>query len=162
MYHRTREFLSQYGYRQYEISNYARPGRECRHNIGYWTGVPYLGLGLGAASYMEGERFSNSRSMEEYLREPGRRIEAQRLTKKDKEEEFFFLGLRLTKGVSLEEFERRFGVPAKQVYPGIMERLAKENAAVLKDGRFFLTEYGMDVSNYVMAQFLQQEEQENF
>ena len=162
MYHRTREFLSQYGYRQYEISNYARPGRECRHNIGYWTGVPYLGLGLGAASYMEGERFSNSRGMEEYLREPGRRIEAQRLTKKDKEEEFFFLGLRLTKGVSLEEFERRFGVPAKQVYPGIMERLAKENAAVLKDGRFFLTEYGMDVSNYVMAQFLQQEEQENF
>ena len=160
MYHRTREFLSQYGYRQYEISNYARPGRECRHNIGYWTGVPYLGLGLGAASYMEGERFSNSRSMEEYLREPGRRIEAQRLTKKDKEEEFFFLGLRLTKGVSLEEFERRFGVPAKQVYPGIMERLAEENAAVLKDGRFFLTEYGMDVSNYVMAQFLQQEEQQ--
>ena len=158
MYERTEEILSEYGYHRYEISNYARPGRECRHNIGYWTGVPYLGLGLGAASYMEGERFSNSRSMEEYLREPGRRFEAQRLTKKDREEEFFFLGLRLTKGVSLEEFERRFGVPAKQVYPGIMERLAEENAAVLKDGRFFLTEYGMDVSNYVMAQFLQQEE----
>ena len=111
---------------------------------------------------MEGERVSNSRGMEEYLREPGRRIEAQRLTNKDKEEEFFFLGLRLKKGVSLEEFERRFGVPAKQVDPGSIERLTTGNAAVLKDGRFFLTEYVMDVSNYVMAQFLQQEEQENF
>ena len=77
------------------------------------------------------------------------------LTKKEMEEEFFFLGLRLAAGVSLKEFERRFGLTAEEVYPGLMERMVKEGAAVLERDRFFLTEYGFDVSNYVMAQFLQ-------
>ena len=75
--------------------------------------------------------------------------------KKDMEEEFFYVGLRLVQGVSLKEFEERFGERAQDVYPGLMERLEKEGAAVLSDGRFRLTDYGMDVSNYVMAEFLQ-------
>ncbi len=156
MYHKTREFLASCGYERYEISNYAKPGRECRHNIGYWTGVPYLGLGLGAASYIEGIRFSNTRNLKEYLAgKPGDDRDRQVLTKKEMEEEFFFLGLRLAAGVSLKEFERRFGLTAEEVYPGLMERMVKEGAAVLERDRFFLTEYGFDVSNYVMAQFLQ-------
>lgn len=158
MYHETRAFLDSCGYERYEISNYAKPGRECRHNIGYWTGVPYLGLGLGAASYIEGIRFSNTRNLKEYLAgKPGNDRDRQVLTKKDMEEEFFFLGLRLAAGVSLKEFERRFGVPAEEVYPGLMERMVKEGAALLERDRFFLTEYGIDVSNYVMAQFLQED-----
>ena len=156
MYHKTREFLASCGYERYEISNYAKPGRECRHNIGYWTGVPYLGLGLGAASYIEGIRFSNTRNLKEYLAgKPGDDRDRQVLTQKEMEEEFFFLGLRLAAGVSLKEFERRFGLTAEEVYPGLMERMVKEGAAVLERDRFFLTEYGFDVSNYVMAQFLQ-------
>ena len=156
MYHKTREFLASCGFERYEISNYAKPGRECRHNIGYWTGVPYLGLGLGAASYIEGIRFSNTRNLKEYLAgKPGDDRDRQVLTKKEMEEEFFFLGLRLAAGVSLKEFERRFGLTAEEVYPGLMERMVKEGAAVLERDRFFLTEYGFDVSNYVMAQFLQ-------
>lgn len=156
MYHKTREFLASCGYERYEISNYAKPGRECRHNIGYWTGVPYLGLGLGAASYIEGIRFSNTRNLKEYLAgKQGDDRDRQMLTKKEMEEEFFFLGLRLAAGVSLKEFERRFGLTAEEVYPGLMERMVKEGAAVLERDRFFLTEYGFDVSNYVMAQFLQ-------
>lgn len=156
MYHKTREFLASCGFERYEISNYAKPDRECRHNIGYWTGVPYLGLGLGAASYIEGIRFSNTRNLKEYLAgKPGDDRDRQVLTKKEMEEEFFFLGLRLAAGVSLKEFERRFGLTAEEVYPGLMERMVKEGAAVLERDRFFLTEYGFDVSNYVMAQFLQ-------
>ena len=157
MYHRTKAFLRECGYERYEISNYAKPGFACLHNIGYWTGVPYLGLGLGAASYLNEKRFSGHADMETYLASAAGTYENEvQLTKKDMEEEFFFLGLRLTKGVSLAEFEERFGEDAAAVYPGVMERFVKEGAAVLSDGRFFLTDYGMDVSNYVMAEFLQE------
>lgn len=157
MYHRTKAFLRECGYERYEISNYAKPGFACLHNIGYWTGVPYLGLGLGAASYLNEKRFSGHGDMETYLASTAGTYENEvQLTKKDMEEEFFFLGLRLTKGVSLAEFKERFGEDAAAVYPGVMERFVREGAANLSDGRFFLTDYGMDVSNYVMAEFLQE------
>lgn len=155
MYHRTKEFLQGFGYERYEISNYAKAGKECRHNVGYWTGVPYLGLGLGASSYVDGRRFKNDSSLASYLSsEPGRRFEEEILTKKDMEEEFFFVGLRMVQGVLLKEFEDRFHEKAESVYPGLMERFVREGAAVIENGRFKLTDYGMDVSNYVMAEFL--------
>ena len=156
MYHETKRFLQDCGYERYEISNYAKPGRACRHNIGYWTGLPYLGLGLGASSYMDGCRFAVNSDMKQYLEEkPGMFTDVEKLTKKDMEEEFFYVGLRMTAGVSLPEFERRFGVSAKDVYPGLMEMFVEEKAAVFQGDRFVLTDYGLDVSNYIMAQFLQ-------
>ena len=156
MYHETKRFLRDCGYERYEISNYAKPGRACRHNIGYWTGLPYLGLGLGASSYMDGCRFAVNSDMKQYLEEkPGMFTDVEKLTKKDMEEEFFYVGLRMTAGVSLPEFERRFGVSAKDVYPGLMETFVEEKAAVFQGDRFVLTDYGLDVSNYIMAQFLQ-------
>ena len=156
MYHETKRFLKDCGYERYEISNYAKPGRECRHNIGYWTGVPYLGLGLGASSYLDGCRFTVNPDMKQYLEEkPGMFTDIEKLTKKDMEEEFFYVGLRMTAGVSLSEFERRFGISAKEVYPGLMETFVKEKAARFEGDRFVLTDYGLDVSNYIMAQFLQ-------
>ena len=157
MYHETKRFLRDCGYERYEISNYAKPGRACRHNIGYWTGLPYLGLGLGASSYMDGCRFAVNSDMKQYLEEkPGMFTDVEKLTKKDMEEEFFYVGLRMTAGVSLPEFERRFGVSAKDVYPGLMEMFVEEKAAVFQGDRFVLTDYGLDVSNYIMAQFLQE------
>ena len=156
MYHETKRFLKDCGYERYEISNYAKPGRECRHNIGYWTGVPYLGLGLGASSYLDGCRFTVNPDMKQYLEEkPGMFTDIEKLTKKDMEEEFFYVGLRMTAGVSLSEFERRFGISAKEVYPGLMDTFVKEKAARFEGDRFVLTDYGLDVSNYIMAQFLQ-------
>ena len=156
MYHETKRFLKDCGYERYEISNYAKPGRECRHNIGYWTGVPYLGLGLGASSYLDGCRFTVNPDMKQYLEEkPGMFADIEKLTKKDMEEEFFYVGLRMTAGVSLSEFERRFWISAKEVYPGLMETFVKEKAARFEGDRFVLTDYGLDVSNYIMAQFLQ-------
>ena len=156
MYHETKRFLKDCGYERYEISNYAKPGRECSHNIGYWTGVPYLGLGLGASSYLDGCWFTVNPDMKQYLEEkPGMFTDIEKLTKKDMEEEFFYVGLRMTAGVSLSEFERRFGISAKEVYPGLMETFVKEKAARFEGDRFVLTDYGLDVSNYIMAQFLQ-------
>ena len=156
MYHETKRFLRDCGYERYEISNYAKPGRACRHNIGYWTGLPYLGLGLGASSYMDGCRFAVNSDMKQYLEEkPGMFTDVEKLTKKDMEEEFFYVGLRMTAGVSLSEFERRFGMSAEEVYPGLMETFVEEKAAEFRGDRFVLTDYGLDVSNYIMAQFLQ-------
>ena len=155
MYHRTKEYLKRQGYKRYEISNYAREGRECRHNIGYWSNVPYLGLGLGASSYVDGRRFRNEDDLSAYLEGcPKTRFDEEILSIRDMEEEFFYVGLRLTSGVSLEEFENRFHIRAEEVYPGVMEKFVRDGAAVIENGRFRLTDYGMDVSNYVMAGFL--------
>lgn len=157
MYRITGDFLKNCGYTRYEISNYARPGYACRHNLGYWSGVPYLGFGLGAASYFQGARFSNTSDMDEYLKSPpGTQVERTMLSVRDLQEEFFFVGLRKTAGVPLAEFEQRFHVRAQEIYPGVMERFIREGAAELTpDGYFRLTEFGLDVSNYVMAEFLQ-------
>ncbi len=164
MYHRTKEILEEYGYKRYEISNYAKAGKECRHNIGYWTGTWYLGLGLGASSFFGGKRYKNTDILAEYLSadfktapggDGGICREIEEVTDRSLEEEYFFLGLRMCDGVSLAEFERRFGVSAEDVYPGIMEKFADQKLAVLSGDRFYLTDFGIDVSNYVMAQFLQ-------
>ena len=109
MYEDVAKVLGEYDYRQYEISNYAKENRECRHNEGYWQRKDYLGLGLGAASLIGNERFTNTRDMQEYLENSGgpERIRKDRevLTEKDEMAEFMFLGLRMTEGVSKAEFQ---------------------------------------------------------
>ena len=165
MYHFTKQFLKENGYGRYEISNYAKQGRECRHNIGYWNGTEYLGLGLGAASLFRDERFHVTRSMEDYLsmteddfacrkhhedREP--------LTRQAAMEEFMFLGLRLTAGISAADFERRFQRAIEAVYGSALSKFREEGLLEIEgegDGRRYrLTERGLDVSNYVVAGFL--------
>lgn len=158
MYRLTGELLGKYGYHRYEISNYALPGHECRHNLVYWRRGNYLGLGLGAASLIENVRFRNSGKMEDY--EKARREEEQALSKEEQMEEFMFLGLRTTKGVSGREFLRLFGSTIDQIYPGIVEGfcgkglLERKTDAETGEERIALTEYGMDVCNPVMAEFL--------
>ena len=165
MYARTAEILAEYGFFQYEISNYARPGYACRHNIGYWTGVEYLGLGLGASSLVGGKRFQVTADLNRYLvftkEELAARAqyeEIHELSRQERMEEFMFLGLRLTGGVRTAEFERRFGVAMEAVYGEVIERLLKEGlleASVQTDSHIRLTEYGLDVSTYALAEFLQ-------
>lgn len=170
MYDRTREILSEYGYRQYEISNYAREGYRCRHNVGYWTGVPYAGLGLGASSLMDDVRFKNTDQMDEYLRfmesgkaeAPDRRSwrswEVHRgtepLSESDRMAEFMILGLRMTDGVSRAEFSRRFGRDLTGMYGDVIVRHVSEGLLADQDGRVFLTEAGLSLANYVMCDFL--------
>lgn len=155
MYERTGILLREAGYERYEISNYARPGCQCRHNIGYWKRVPYLGFGIGAASLFEEERFSNTRTLSQYLENPlEARREVQRLSVQEQMEEFMFLGLRLTAGVLEDDFFHKFHRPLMEVYGETVRKNQADGLLVHRDGRLFLTGRGVDVSNYVFAQFL--------
>ena len=165
IYHFTRTFLAEQGYGRYEISNYAKPGRECLHNTGYWREVPYLGLGLGAASCINGTRFSNERDLDTYLHldfseEGGSsalallRGTVEELTREAQMEEFMFLGLRMTKGISEIDFVSMFGVKIEGVYGPVIERLIGDGLLKREGVWISLTEWGMDVSNFVLSEFL--------
>ncbi len=158
MYWHGRKFLEEQGFSCYEISNYARPSKECRHNLGYWTGKEYLGIGLGASSYFNGKRFHNTDSMKEYLQmsdKPDRiRIEEEIVTKKRAMEEVAFLGLRLTKGIDMMDFEKRFECRFQDVYGDVMKRFLSMGFLAINGPYLCLTEKGIDVSNQIMAEFL--------
>ena len=161
MYEDTARILGDYGFEQYEISNYARDGKACIHNIGYWTGVSYLGLGLGAASLMDGCRFTNITSLERYTtasRKPdfpdNIRKDLIKLTRQEQMEEFMFLGLRLRSGISKAEFAQRFGIPIEEIYGDVIRRYKEPALLQEENGRIFLSRHGIHVSNTVMADFL--------
>lgn len=158
MYERTGEILEEYGCRQYEISNYAREGYRCRHNLGYWTGREYLGLGLGASSLWRDTRFRNTESMEEYLKDSGNlpkiRREEEKLSASDRQSEYMILGLRLMEGISLAGFRETFGTDVRKVWPGVLEKY--EGYGLLEEaaGRLKFTGEGISLSNVVLAEFL--------
>lgn len=161
MYEDTARILGEYGFEQYEISNYAKGGKACIHNIGYWTGVSYLGLGLGAASLMDGCRFTNTTSLERYTtasRKPdfpdNIRKDLIKLTRQEQMEEFMFLGLRLRSGISKAEFAKRFGIPIEEIYGDVIRRYKELALLQEENGRIFLSRHGIHVSNTVMADFL--------
>lgn len=158
MYEDTAAILEEYGYEQYEISNYAKKGRRCRHNVGYWTRCDYLGLGLGAASLWGKKRFSNTADMEEYLRNsafPERiRLMEPVLSREDEMAEFMFLGLRMTEGVSEAAFRQEFGVEMREIYGEVLKKYTGMELLEEKDGWIFLTRKGIHVSNSVMSDFL--------
>ena len=160
------------GYKRYEISNYARDGYECRHNLGYWRRVPYLGVGLGAASLIGEERFSDLRDIYAYI-DAAKKVSdiyysgderdiaatpfvagRQTLSRREQMDEFFYLGLRQTKGVWRRDFVEMFGMDPEPIYGEAIERLKDEELLKTKEGRFWLTEKGLDLSNYALAQFL--------
>ena len=164
MYRRTKSILKEYGYRRYEISNYAIPGKECRHNLGYWTGVPYLGFGIGAASYLTEKgypypsRFSNVRDLKAYLAQPFRpfcqRPEYEILNEASCMEEYIFLGLRKMQGVSVKKFNRTFSKTMDQVYGKVIDSYLSMGLLETADGFLRLTEKGIDVSDYIFADFM--------
>lgn len=156
MYTLTKQLLEDYGYHRYEISNYALSGRECRHNLVYWTGGEYLGLGLGASSFIKNTRYKNTSDLNTYLERKGNalREDIQVLTISDRMEEFMFLGLRLTEGVRKAEFFHLFGRTMDDVYGEVLRKNQNDGLLVSTPQRVFLTPRGVDLSNYVLAQFL--------
>ena len=181
MYELTETFLHTKGYERYEISNYAKPGYECRHNCGYWTRKDYLGLVLGASSLVEHQRFQNTSELKTYLEQEyspqcegqheriaetiqlqeetgltqtGHHIHIETLDKKSEMEEFMFLGLRLMAGISRQQFEKKFQVTLNSVYGEVLRKLKGEQLIEEVAGYVRLTEHGIDVSNYVLAEFL--------
>ncbi|WP_029504677.1 radical SAM family heme chaperone HemW [Lachnoclostridium phytofermentans] len=158
MYEHTKTILLSHGYNRYEISNYAKPGKECLHNIGYWKRVEYLGLGLGASSLLYHVRYRNLDTIISYEKAlessmKVRQVE-EKLSKKAEMEEFMFLGLRLCEGVSKKDFKRQFSLTMEEVYGNKLVQLQKAGLLMNVEDNVFLTDRGIDLSNQVFTEFL--------
>lgn len=154
MYEATGRILKEQGYLHYEISNYAKPGRECCHNLGYWQRRDYLGFGLGASTLLNPVRYKNTEDLEAYLGGDFSKKEFFVLTKDNQIEETMFLGLRVLEGVSKEQFREQFSCELRVVYRKELEKLEKEGL-LEEEGDFVrLTSRGIDLSNPVLAEFL--------
>lgn len=159
MYQKTKELLSAAGYERYEISNYAKPGYESRHNCSYWTGIDYLGVGLGASSLIQKNRYRNKENMECYLKtlvqnKVVRQLE-ETLDKQSEIEEYMILGLRMMKGVSKSEFFKRFGETMDMKYGEVLAQLKSLELITEKDDFVCLTEKGINVSNEIFTMFME-------
>jgi len=154
----ARSFLRNAGYRQYEISNFALPGFESRHNQKYWRLEPYFGLGAGAHSFDGEWRWTNETSPEAYAQKLARGeaplAETRRLTVEELGEEFFFLGLRQAEGVDLSEARQRWGEPALARWMSVIEELAERGLLVRQNDKVRLAEHALLVSNEIFQEFL--------
>lgn len=158
MYYYTLEFLKSKGYYQYEISNFSKINKECKHNLVYWDLNEYLGCGSSAHSYINGFRFRNHEDIISYIKsiEKGNSpiVEKRKNTLQDNIEEFMFMGLRKIKGISEEEFEFRFGVSINEIYGDIIKKYKDIGLLIDKGNRLFLSSRGIEISNTIMADFI--------
>lgn len=164
MYELTKELLEGHGYHRYEISNYAKTGYECRHNLGYWECREYLGIGLGSSSLLNENRYTHITNLSRYLEWANAakkftdiaQIEENRevLTRDARMEEFMFLGLRKISGISKKQFQRIFGVELDSIYGKKIEALMQKGLLTIQGDYICLTEQGVDLSNFVLAEFL--------
>lgn len=158
IYYKTEELLQEAVYHRYEISNYAKDGKECQHNLGYWERKEYLGIGLGASSLIDNARFKNTDNLEYYLKHAEQLCKIQEnkepLSMKEQMEEFMFLGLRKMQGISEIEFAENFGQSIEECYGVQLKQLLAEGLLQRQGEQLMLTKRGIDVSNYVFAEFL--------
>ena len=158
MYHLAKKILEENGFNQYEISNYAKEGKECRHNLAYWNMDNWIGVGSAAASYINGKRIKNINSVEEYINSINEKGEAVEEiinnSKNDNMEEFMFMGLRKINGIDENEFKKRFSMNINDVYGEILNKYIGEGLLIRDSGMIFLSEKGIEISNIIMADFL--------
>lgn len=189
MYYLTKKLLAEYGYNRYEISNYAKQGYECKHNLSYWSDISYLGLGLGASSYIKScnqspIRYQNISDMKEYINilkytefnknaigELNETIKNNiykhffsilsslqcdkiTLSKNDSIEEYMFLGLRKTKGISISQFTDKFDLNIFDVYGQKLTKYKDINLLTVNDDTISLTDKGLDLSNTIFCDFM--------
>lgn len=154
MYELVNEMLADKGYNRYEISNYAKPGYECKHNIVYWQTKQYRGFGLGSHSYIDGKRYHNTYDLKKYLDFENIIEEIEILTEEQKQEEFMFMGLRMTEGISENVFKERFKKTIFDIYGNELKQLQEEKLIIHENGMFYLTNRGVDVSNLVFEKFI--------
>lgn len=156
----THRLTSGAGYARYEVSNYARPGRMCRHNIVYWECEPYLGLGCAAHSDMDGHRFYNPSDWERYMQMAGAGGNARDAegdgTPDERRFERMMMGLRMVSGVDCARFARDFGAEPGQVWPQTVHRMTDGGLMERCGGRLRLTRRGMQVMNAVLVQLLEE------
>lgn len=156
-YYLAKSILSDNGYKQYEISNYAKEGYECSHNIGYWIRKSYLGFGIGAASLINEMRYSNTTDMKLYLahsESDNIHEHLHNLSVEEQMEECMYLGLRMIEGVDKSEFKEHFNLDICDIYGKVIQKYMNLNMIDCKENRLFLTKRGIDVSNCILADFL--------
>jgi oxygen-independent coproporphyrinogen-3 oxidase len=154
MYRRAAAFLAENGYKRYEISNFSKPGFECRHNKTYWERGEYLGIGLGAHSFAGGERFRNAEDIAGYTGGDFSAYEKARLSRAEEMAEFMILGLRMENGVSPARFAELFGEDVRGVYGSAVSKSMNAGLMRRRGGRLALTPLGIDLSNRVFVEFL--------
>lgn len=158
MYLLTKEILNKHDYNQYEISNFAKEGKECFHNKVYWKCNEYLGLGVSASSFIDKKRIRNIDNIKTYIDKIDKNEdvvdEIHINTKNDDIEEFVFMGLRIINGIDLNEFKCRFNQDIYDVYGDIIEKNIKKELLINDLGRLYLSSKGIEVSNYVMSDFI--------
>ncbi len=152
MYELARQSLAEHGYRQYEISNFAREGRECRHNLGCWTRVPYLGFGCAAHSFFDECRTMNPASLDAYLAGEAPKIE--RLSKQEARFESLMLGLRMTRGVRDDDFVRMHGLSIREAFGSKLDKPLAAGLLEWHNQALRLTRLGMDLQNSVLVDLL--------
>lgn len=146
--------MEKQGYKQYEISNFAKSGFESAHNKKYWQCDDYIGIGLSAHSYIDGVRFSNTDDFSSYIKEKFSSCESEVLSQEDKMSEFMFLGLRMTDGVSKTEFLNRFGMEIEKVFEKPLLKFKNMGMIEEKGDRICLSKKAISVSNQIMCEFV--------
>lgn len=157
MYYAGRNIMEKHGLMQYEISNFSVKGYECRHNLKYWKQEEYIGIGPSAHSFLGNVRFSNPSDLTEYITsgENGvfERNTLEEMDENDIKFEYIMLRLRLTEGLKFADFKNKFSIDFKEAYKEQIKHLTENNLIESNDDAIRLTKRGMDVSNYVLAQF---------
>ncbi|MDR1703554.1 MAG: radical SAM family heme chaperone HemW [Clostridiales bacterium] len=156
MYALAKEKLIAAGYEHYEISNFAKPGYRCRHNLIYWTGYEYRGFGLGAHSLTDGVRWHNETDLNAYIKSAGKggRLNQEPLRERDLISEFMFLGLRLIDGINCEVFLDKFDKNIYEVYGDQLNSLINRGLIERDAERIKLTSRGLDIANKVFIEFI--------
>lgn len=158
MYHMATKKLKNKGFRHYEISNFSKPGYESKHNLIYWKGEEYIGLGAGAHSYFKSKRYNNIEKPEDYVYNISigkSTIEnIQNITEKDKISEYLILGLRLIDGISVKEFKNKFSKELFELYGENIDILIERGLLCFLRERIKLTPLGLDLANQVFVEFI--------
>ena len=154
----TKDILKSNGYHQYEISNFALPGKECEHNKVYWSLEEYIGVGSASSSYIDGYRLVNISNINDYIEKINNNIsvviDKYENSIEDEMEEFVFMGLRMVSGIDLLKFKKKFGVDINSIYKEVIEKNIKDGLLVVEENKMFLTAKGMELSNSVMSDFI--------
>ena len=158
LYKRTIGLLTKKGFHHYEISNFARPGKECKHNITYWKNTNTLGLGAGASSYMDGVRFKNVSLPAHYIRKVADKQAAvehsESLESRQAMGETIMLGLRLLQGISIHQFEKRFQISFKNFFGNITSTLKEKELVTIEDDHLRLSKKGLFLADSVILEFI--------
>ena len=158
MYSFVVEFLKSKGYHQYEISNFCKKNKECKHNLVYWNLGEYVGCGVGSHSYINGVRYRKAEKIEEYITDvnlgKNLQLDVHRNSIEDDMEEFIFMGLRKVDGISIDEFNSRFEKDIYFVYEDVIKKHIYSGMLIKDKNRLFLSERGLEISNSIMSDFI--------